>query len=111
MHKITPYLLGIVMWLGATVTTQAEEAPALWSAWQTTRLTLNDCLRNAENAIRSTGFTEKFNVLKFSIVGAQDEYSASVRCIPSRDMVLYIVAGRDSEQAEDYLQDLQTNFR
>jgi hypothetical protein len=82
----------------------------IWTSWQPTRLTQQQCLNRAELAMRNSGFSQNFYTLETGVYGENGGYSGTVRCISSKGVVFFIVAGSSSKTAESFLGRLENNF-
>ena len=60
---------------------------------QATTLDLAECLKRGEAIMREAGLTRNLQVLQVTVYGEQGEYTASVRCVPGKEMVFFVVAG------------------
>ncbi len=95
---ITPLLvslLALCLWIPTAV--QAQSRCKLATAWSATSFDEKECLEHAEKALRKTGYYKNFSVVNQSIFGANEEdEQASARCITSKGLVFFVVAGSGS---------------
>jgi predicted methyltransferase MtxX (methanogen marker protein 4) len=77
---------------------------------QASKLDLADCLKRGEAIMREAGLTANLQVQQLSVSGEQGEYTASVRCLPGKDVVLFVVAGPRPDRASKYMAALKDKF-
>lgn len=68
------------------------------------------CVQHAGAAIKKAGFSQNFEILKTSIYGDQEDYTALVRCVPDAKVAFFVVAGPDSDVASHYLDEITNAF-
>lgn len=104
---LLPIVLGSLL-----LPTVAQAEPGLSTSWQSTTLSLSQCLNRAENALRDSGFSANFQIVGESAFGGSrdDAYVASVRCLPDQGIVFFIVSGPISDQAASYRERIAQNF-
>lgn len=83
--------------------------PAVASRWRPMTLTHEECLKNAEEAIRKTGL-ERLERTTQSRYGTQREYTGAVRCIPEHNIVMFIGSGPSRQIADQLAGALFENF-
>lgn len=88
----------------------AAAGPSMSTSLQATKLDLADCLKRGEAIMREAGLTWNLQVQQLSVSGEQGEYTASVRCLPGKDMVLFVVAGPRPDRASKFMADLRGRF-
>jgi len=88
----------------------AAAGPSMSTSLQATKLDLADCLKRGETIIREAGLTANLQVQQLSVSGEQGEYTASVRCLPGKDVVLFVVAGPRPDRASKYMAALKDKF-
>ena len=88
----------------------AAAGPSMSTSLQATKLDLADCLKRGETIIREAGLTANLQVQQLSVSGEQGEYTASVRCLPGKDVVLFVVAGPRPDRASKYMAALRDKF-
>ena len=89
----------------------AQASCLIWTSWQPTRLTAQQCLNRAEVALRNSGFTGNFTTLESGAYGENsEEYSGTLRCITSKGVAFFIVAGPKAKEADRLLTELENNF-
>jgi len=84
--------------------------PAIITSWQETLLSERQCLQRAEIALRDAGFSDSFDIVQQSVFGNRGEYTASIRCIPDKEMVFFVVVGCDYEERERLINFIKANF-
>ena len=93
-----------------TVALPATAGPSMSTSLQATTLDLADCLKRGEAIIREAGLTANLQVQQLSVSGEQGEYTASVRCLPGKDVVLFVVAGPRPDRASKFMAELKGKF-
>ena len=78
--------------------------------WTDMKYNEAQCIQHASAAIKKAGFTQNFEILKTSIYGDQEDYTALVRCVPDSKVAFFVVAGPDSDVASHYLDELSDAF-
>jgi hypothetical protein len=88
----------------------ATAGPSMSTSLQATTLDLGECLKRGEAIMREAGLTRNLQVRQLSVSGEQGEYTASVRCMPGKDVVLFVVAGPRPDRASKFMTDLRGRF-
>jgi hypothetical protein len=88
----------------------AAAGPSMSTGLQATTLELSDCLKRGEAIMREAGLTRNLQVLQVTVYGEQGEYTASVRCVPGKEMVFFVVAGPRPDRASKFMADLRSKF-
>jgi hypothetical protein len=88
----------------------ASAGPSMSTSLQPTSLDLPACLKRGEEIMRETGLTKNLQVLQTTVYGEQGDYTASVRCLPDKDIVFFIVAGPRPDRASKLMTDLRGKF-
>lgn len=88
----------------------ATAGPSMSTSLQATKLDLADCLKRGETIMREAGLTANLQVQQLSVSGEQGDYTASVRCLPGKDVVLFVVAGPRPDRASKFMADLKGRF-
>ena len=88
----------------------AAAGPSLSTSLQATSLDLADCLKRGEAIMREAGLTRNLQVLQVTVYGEQGEYKASVRCVPGKEIVVFVVAGPRPDRASRFMADLKGKF-
>ncbi len=88
----------------------AAAGPSLSTSLQATTLDLADCLKRGEAIMREAGLTRNLQVLQVTVYGEQGEYTASVRCVPGKEIVVFVVAGPRPDRASKFMADLKGKF-
>jgi hypothetical protein len=89
---------------------EAPRTPAMTTNWITTELGPKECLERAEAVLKSAGLTEKLEVSGDSVWGEHGNYTAQVRCIAGKGVVMFLVVGPKLEEARIHLQAASGNF-
>jgi hypothetical protein len=94
----------------AAAATSAPAGPSMTTSLQATSLDLAECLKRGEMIMRETGLTRNLQVLQVTVYGEQGDYTASIRCVPGKEMVLFVVAGPRPDQASKLMAGLKGKF-
>lgn len=78
-------------------------APIILSKLKKTDLKQEQCLEQAEQALKHSGFTENF-------AQALGDNSGHIRCVSVEQMVLLVVAGKLYNKAGDLFRQLDSHF-
>jgi hypothetical protein len=96
--------------IAALCVSQAVAAsPWVNTSWMSTELSQQDCLAKADQAIRNGGF-QATDKLKESRFGGTGDYTVLIRCIASKNIIFFAVAGPNAEQADKYVTKLEEGF-
>ena len=80
------------------------------NSWIDTSLTKARCIQQATLAVKKAGFTDNFEVAGESIFADQEDYSVLFRCVPDKRLAYVVVAGPDSDLADQYVSDVEQGF-
>lgn len=94
----------------SSVTQIAEAGPSMSTSLSPTSLDLPACLKRGEEIMREAGLTRNLQVLQATVYGEQGDYTASVRCLPDKDVVFFVVAGPRPDRASKLMTDLRGRF-
>jgi hypothetical protein len=87
-----------------------QTAPALSTNWKDTDLAQDDCVARAEQVARDAGLTTKLEKVGQSIFGENGDYTGWVRCIADKNIVVFVVAGPELEEARKFLRAMVDAF-
>jgi hypothetical protein len=104
MRKIFSLIpLAVVMILSTTAKASADTPGMSWT-WRDSKLSHNQCVDRAENAIKDAGFGNNVEVVGTapdnSIFGTNDDYRAAIRCVTEKKIVLFLVTGDGSDSGK-----------
>lgn len=88
----------------------ATAGPSMSTGLRATTLDLAECLKRGEEIMRDAGLTRNLQVMQLTVYGEQGEYTASVRCVPGYQMVVFVVAGPRPDRASKFMADLREKF-
>lgn len=94
----------------AATTTAAPAGPSMTTSLQATTLDLAECLKRGETVMREAGLTRNLQVMQVTVYGEIGDYTASVRCVPGKEVVLFVVAGPRPDQASKLMAGLKSKF-
>ena len=80
------------------------------NSWIDMSLTKARCIQQATLAVKKAGFTDNFEVAGESIFADQEDYSVLFRCVPDKRLAYVVVAGPDSDLADQYVSDVEQGF-
>ena len=89
---------------------EKQTAPALSTNWKATELAQDDCVARAETVAREAGLTTNLEKVGQSIFGESGDYTAWVRCIADKGLVVFVVAGPKLEEARKFLRAMVDAF-
>lgn len=107
MKALSLFPLAGAMTLAVASIAQAEPAK-IWTAWDTTKISQETCMRRAEKTISDLGFSVE--VLGSGVYGEDGDTSVTIRCGTSQKFVFFIATHPDSSVAEQELTTLMDNF-
>jgi hypothetical protein len=85
----------------------AWAGPAVATEWKTSTLVLGECKKRAVAVMEDAGFG-RFENARQSVFGTRGDYTATVRCLVEKGIVIFIVAGpnrREVGRTNDRLSD------
>jgi hypothetical protein len=94
----------------SVATSFALAGPSMSTSLSPTSLDLPACLKRGEEIMREAGLTRNLQVLQATVYGEQGDYTASVRCLPDKDVVFFVVAGPRPDRASKLMTDLRGRF-
>jgi hypothetical protein len=90
--------------------TPAAAGPAVATRWQQVQGSQEECLQQAEDSIRRTGFG-RLERTQQSRYGSTADYTAVIRCIVSNGLAIFIVSGPSRAQADQLAGALFENWK
>jgi hypothetical protein len=92
-----------------TMASAAVAGPAVTTQWTDTNLSQDECLERAERALQDTryGRIEKVGQSRFATRG---DYTASIRCVTSKNIVFFLIAGPSRDRTSGDMDKLYNNF-
>jgi hypothetical protein len=93
--------LGAVVGLAALAAwaPAALAGPAVATRWNNVRMSQDECLRRAEDAIRDAGFG-RLERTQQSRYGTRGDYTAAIRCVIDNNTVFFIASGPSRGEAD-----------
>jgi hypothetical protein len=85
-------------------------APALTTNWTSTTLGQNECLARARQVMKDAGLTTNFETVGQSVFGEQGDYTAQIRCISEKNVVIFAVIGRKLDDARAHMKAIFEKF-
>jgi hypothetical protein len=85
-------------------------APALTTNWTATTLRENECLERAERVVKDAGLTKNFEKVGQSVFGEVGDYTAQVRCISEKEVVVFVIVGPTLDQARVHMKAIFEKF-
>lgn len=107
-RRLPTVALGLVVlgWMAPA----ALAGPAVATRWQKVNGSQDECLQQAEDVIRRSGFG-KLERTQQSRYGTLDDYTAAIRCITSNGLVIIIVSGPSRGQSDQMAGGLLENWK
>lgn len=105
----TAATLVVALPLVAAATSAMAEQNYITTNWKETKLSMNECLDRAADAIRGAGGWGKVLNTSDARHGIRGLYTAQIRCIPDKEIVIFVVAG-PSNITEKYTDQLVDHF-
>jgi hypothetical protein len=90
--------------------TAASAGPSMSTNWTATTLDQTECLRRAERVMRDAGLSRNFEIVGQSVFGQIDAYTAVVRCIGDKGVVMFVVAGPVLDVSKRRMRELFDKF-
>lgn len=85
-------------------------APALTTNWTSTTLSQSECLARAEQVMKEGGLTKNFEKVGQSVFGEVGDYTAQIRCITEKNVVIFAIVGRKLDVAREHMMAVFDNF-
>ena len=98
-------LLGFLLPAGA-----AASGVGMSNTWVEVSMSKARCIQQATLAIKKAGFAENFEVAGESVFADQEDYSVLFRCVADKGLAYIVVAGPDSDLADQYVSDVEDGF-
>ena len=99
--------------LGGAVLAQSVGAQGVGmsSNWFDIKENRNQCVQQATKAVKAAGFTQNFEVVGGSGIFADNEdYTVNFRCVTEKKIALVVVAGPDSDLADEYVGEISDSY-
>lgn len=91
---------------------KAQTGYALYMQWDDTDLQLERCKDRAEDALRNARFRDDLTRTENSVYARRDGgYTAGVRCVEPKKMVIYVISGPKGAVASRYLDEIVKGFQ
>jgi hypothetical protein len=90
--------------------TAAQAGPTMSTNWTATTLEQTECMRRAERVMRDAGLSRNFEIVGQSVFGQIDAYTAVVRCISDKGVVMFVVAGPILDESKRRMRELFDKF-
>jgi hypothetical protein len=104
MRKIFSLIPLTIVMMFSTTSQASGDTPGMSWTWRDSRLSHNQCVDKAENAIRESGFGNNVEIVGTapdnSIFGTNDDYRAAIRCVTEKKIVLFLVTGDGSDSGK-----------
>lgn len=85
---------------------------SLYTRWDHTKLPQKSCIGEASKALLQTGLNKNLSFSGQSVFGfTTDGYLGTVRCIDSKDIAFFAVAGPSGSRSSALVNSLDTNFQ
>ncbi|WP_425148162.1 hypothetical protein [Deinococcus sp.] len=80
------------------------------NVWIDMPLNRVQCVQRATLALKAAGFDQNFEAASESVFADQEDYTVLFRCVPDKGVAYIVVAGPDSELADQYIADIEDAF-
>ncbi|MGE0424592.1 MAG: hypothetical protein AB7O88_20200 [Reyranellaceae bacterium] len=87
-----------------------QPAPSMSTAWRSITLDQETCIAHAQNAMRGAGLTQNYETVGQSVYGEVPSYTGAIRCIASKGVAFFVVAGPDVKVASQHQRSLTERF-
>ncbi len=87
-----------------------QSAPSMSTSWRSISLDQAGCIARAQNAMRAAGLTQNYETVGESVYGEVPSYTGAIRCVSTKGMVYFVVAGPDVKLASQHQQSLVRQF-
>ena len=87
-----------------------QGAPSMSTAWRSISFSQETCIAHAQSAMRGAGLTHNYETVGQSVYGEVPSYTGAIRCIASKGVAFFIVAGPDVKQASQHQRNLVERF-
>ncbi len=109
MARAQRLALGLALGAFPALASPSLAGPAVASRYNEIKMSQEQCLKNAEEALRKTGL-EAQDRSEQSRYGARGDYTGVVRCIASNGLVLFIGSGPSRQITNNLSGTLFKNF-
>lgn len=103
-------VLPVVMLSSALTGWVSANGVGMSNTWTDMNMTKARCIQQATLAVKRAGFTENFEVAGESVFADQEDYSVLFRCVADKELAYIVVAGPDSDLADEYVSDIEEGF-
>jgi hypothetical protein len=87
-------------------------APSMSSAWLSTDLSQDECIRKGTAAAARHGFKNRVEVLgNAAIYAERGNYTVLVRCAAEKGFVYFVVAGPEGPECNRHMSSIRDTFR
>jgi hypothetical protein len=88
----------------------AFAGPSMSTNFTTTTMEQRECVQRAERVIRGAGLQKNFEIVGQSVFGERDAYTAQIRCITDKGVVIFVIAGPKLEEAREHMRAIFDKF-
>lgn len=107
LKRISPFVAAL---LCAPAAMAQQPAPSMSTAWRSITLDQGTCIAHAQNAMRGAGLTHNYETVGQSVYGEVPSYTGAIRCIASKGVAFFVVAGPDVKVASQHQRNLTERF-
>jgi hypothetical protein len=108
MGTISTAALGVIC--ACAIVPHALAGPSMSTNWSATTLGQKECVQRAERVVRDAGMSKNFEIVGQSVFGEKDAYTAQVRCIADKGVVIFVIAGPKLETAREHMKAIYEKF-
>ncbi|MEI7805195.1 MAG: DUF4189 domain-containing protein [Hyphomicrobiales bacterium] len=88
----------------------SKAAPAMTTNWSSSTLEQKECIARAETVMKDAKLIKNYEVVNQSVFGEEGDYTAQVRCLTEKKIVIFVVVGPDLEEARKYMAAIYDKF-
>lgn len=89
--------------------TPALAGPSINTGWKALTTSQPECVEKARSALGAAGL-DRLQSSQISAFAQQGDYSATIRCIPERGVVVFVVAGPQAAEASRLIRAIFERF-
>ena len=89
---------------------QQPGAPSMSTSWRSITYDQPTCIARAQGAMQAAGLTQNYETVGESVYGEVPSYTGAIRCVSTKGIAYFVVAGPDVKMASKYQGDLVRMF-
>ncbi len=72
-----------------------QSAPSMSTSWRSITIDQAACVARAQSAMQAAGLTQNYETVGESVYGEVPSYTGAIRCVATKGLVYFVVAGPD----------------